>query len=257
MKHLLLILTCLLGALGATAQGADPDLLARRATAFFDQHEWLNAAVTYERLLRIRPGVPDSYGRGIAAAGIAGETDIQLRLTRDALDHAVPVDSLFNTVRTAAFTAGHADAYEHYMLTAASQYPWMSRMTNVRLLDYYDYRSDGPAMTRYALRLLSASPNSLSMLAILARGYLLQGEYDHAVAVYNRMLTLDPSDSTALLYLANYYADRAEADHTDTAARDRALQLLRQAYDLRPAPYIRQRINILSSLPDASGTPAG
>lgn len=217
------------------------ELLLRRADNFFSQREWLNAAVTYERLLRLDPRQPQWYGRGITAAAMADEPDTGLRLTRTAMEHGVPVDSLFNAVRTASFTIGRSNLYEQYIITTAHAYPWMSRIANVRLLDYYDYRSDGPAMTRYALRLLGASPNSVPMLAILARGYLLQSMFSEAVSVYSRILTLQPDNLDALLHLGNYYADHAATE----ADRDLAATYLTRANRLSPSPYIAARLRRL------------
>lgn len=143
LRHILLIIS-VISTLGASARSIDYDLLARRADNFFTQREWLNAAVTYERLLKLRPDVPASYGRGIVAASMANDSIVALRLTRSAMEHAVPVDSLFNSVRTASFDIGQSALYEAFIINTSAAYPWMSRMANVRLLDYYDYRSDRP-----------------------------------------------------------------------------------------------------------------
>lgn len=260
-KYLILTIISLIAALGAGAQETpDSTLLQRRASTFFDQREWLNAAVTYERLTRLQPDSPAIYGRGIAAAGMADEPDIQLRLTRTAMEHGVIVDSLFNAVRAATFSIGHSNLYEAYIIRTAAAYPWMSRIANVRLLDLYDFRSDGPQMVRYALRLLSASPNSVPMLTILARGYLLQAEYTQAVSVYNRILTLEPHNLNALLTLGNYYVDLADrlrhahdnhniaplSDIRDArAATDRAIHYLTQANELYPTPHLAALLHTL------------
>ena len=248
----LLLMLCTMLGITSRAQSTDYQLLDRRLGQFFNQGEWTNAAITAERMLKIKPDVTATYATGIVAAGMAHEHDMQMRLAHTAMQNEIVVDSLFNTVRARSFDIGHSDLYEQFVLDLSERYPWMSRMAGVRLLDYYDYRNNGPMMCRRALSLLRASPNDTRMLAILARGYLLQNMTDDAVSVYTHILTINPSDITALLYLGNYYADTAldsaiPADRR-IAARARALQHLTLADRLAPDPYITSRLDQLRSL---------
>lgn len=255
---ILLVIFSIFG-ITARAQQTDYDLLERRLGQFFSHAEWTNAAVTAERMIRVKPDITDTYATGIVAAGMANEHDLQMQLAHSAMQNEIQVDSLFNTVRARSFDIGHSDLYEHFVLDLSERYPWMSRMAGVRLLNYYDYRNNGPMMCRRALALLQASPNDTRMLAILARGYLLQDMTSEAISVYHHILTLNPSDITSLLYLGNYYADRAEAN-TDAltddpdADRDRAIQYLEHADQLAPAPYITQRLDRLHTSTKKSTT---
>ncbi len=237
--------------LTARSQTTDYELLERRLGQFFSHAEWTNAAVTAERMIRVKPDITDTYATGIVAAGMAGEHNLQMQLAHTAMQNEIVVDSLFNSVRARSFDIGHTDLYEQFILDLTERYPWMSRMAGVRLLSYYDYRNNGPMMCRRALALLQASPNDTNMLAILARGYLLQGMTDEALSVYRHILTINPSDITSLLYLGNYYADRALSDNipddTRTDSRERAIDYLSQAGKLAPAPYITERLRSLQT----------
>ena len=77
----------------------------------------------------------------------------------------------------------------------------MTRALDNQLLQYYDFRNDGPMIEQYARRMLAPLPDSVEYLTLLARGLLLQGKIDQAAAVWQQILTLDPTDPGARHHL--------------------------------------------------------
>ncbi|MDE6136181.1 MAG: hypothetical protein K2F97_01750 [Muribaculaceae bacterium] len=229
-------LTGLILALGVAiaASGADYTLTERRAERNFAYGEWAQAEALYELMLDERPDTAPVYARAIVASTMMGDTLRCADLLERAMAHSVPLDSVVEGVRRAAFGAGRADAYVDFLQRTRLRMPWMARALDARLLDYYDKRSDGPEIVRLAGEMLRGLPDSTRYLSLLARGHMLQGHGPEAEAAWCRILTLEPDNVDALRSLGL----RLLATGRDAEGRP----LLERAQALSPTPYIENML---------------
>lgn len=244
MKHFLLSLTMLWAVtLTASAQPAQPadsvyNRLHAKALRFFDDGEWLNAAATYLLVLERQPTNIDAYAHVIVSNLMTDNTADALLRMQDAMEANVAVDSLVLAVRNVSFGTGNSNMYEHFLIDARQQFPYMSRNINRHLLDYYVFRDNGPMIVQYASAMLAGLPDDTRFMRLLARGYMLSGQFDLAVATWRRILDRHPNNLDALLCLANYYlATSRNAD---------ALPLLQRACAIAPTPYLQQQLDRLT-----------
>jgi hypothetical protein len=170
---------------------------------------------------------------------MTGDTLQQISLSRYAFSSHVPFDSLFQAVERVSFSIGQTSLYERYLIIVRSHQPWFARAIDAYLLRYYTFRRDAPGMIAYSLRMLDHVPYNLQFLYSLAQGYLFDGQADRAIETYLKIVSIDPTSTDALLYLANYYYDRRGAA---PANADKALAYFRQAQSRKPTPYIDSRI---------------
>ena len=68
---------------------------------------------------------------------------------------------------------------------------------------------------------------------------------DDAIATYLKIITLNPRAYEAMLYLANYYALRAESD---PLARSEAISYFRMAQAEKATPFVEQALSRLEAL---------
>jgi hypothetical protein len=223
----------------AEADSAAYLALATKAERMFHYREWQSAAALYGMMIERRPHLADSYGHAIVAAGMTGDTLQQISLSRYAFSSHVPFDSLFQAVERVSFSIGQTSLYERYLIIVRSHQPWFARAIDAYLLRYYTFRRDAPGMIAYSLRMLDHVPYNLQFLYSLAQGYLFDGQADRAIETYLKIVSIDPTSTDALLYLANYYYDRRGAA---PANADKALAYFRQAQSRKPTPYIDSRI---------------
>lgn len=205
-----------------------------KAQRFFDHHEWANASAMYNMLLHEHPDARNLYGKAIVATSILNDTVRSQELLRQAMKYNVSLDSVLSDVRENAFIAGKPQLYEKFLQRSARDNEWMRRAINAQLLKFYSFRSDGPQMERYARLMLTGAPDSPQFLLSLARAYMLQGQANEAVHIWQRIVTNSPDNYDAIINLANFYSLSGQSEA--------ALPLYVRAYDLRPTPYVQKAI---------------
>ncbi|MDE6396885.1 MAG: hypothetical protein K2K84_06415 [Muribaculaceae bacterium] len=213
-----------------TPDDSEFDRLERKASLFFSNAEWRNANAMYVLMLEQRPDDRAVYSRAIVSNIMAGDTARALKLIPLAMSNLIPIDTVLTEVQQTSFSIGRGELYEHFLLKTRETYPWYSRVVNNYLLAYYDFRSNGPELVRYASMMLEGLPSDLRLLRLLARGQMLSGRTDSAVKTWNRIIDLYPDNYDTLLDLANFYA---VSDDPDTA-----LTWFRRADAIRSTPYV-------------------
>ena len=241
-----IILGALLIVLSATfANAADSteyiQRLERRAARAIADGEWPSANAIFTRLIEMRPDRADNYAGAMTTSVMSGDTAIAVSLTEYALGNLIPADSLFDAIGSRAFAIGYPRIYRQLLGKIKDAYPYLGRIVDRRLLDYYIFRNNGPEIVRYAEVMLEGLPDDTGYLRLLARGYMLTGRTREAADAWRRVLALHPDEYQTLLDLGNCLL--AEGD------RDGALPLLRHAYELRPTPYLNTLLQENFSLP--------
>ena len=231
----LLLVTIVSTILAATqAFATDYRLTEAKADRFFDNREWASAQALYGLMLDQTSGGAATYSRAIVASAMMGDTVSTSDLLAQAMSHGVKVDSLFEAVRTTAFEVNAPMVYESFMLTAQRDCPWLARAIDGQLLDYYLFRDNGEKVVVFANKMLAGLPESTYFLGCLARGHALQGDFETAVAVWKRILGIDPDNYDTLLNLGNYLiisGDEADAE-----------SYLKRADKIKPTPYVTERL---------------
>ncbi len=224
----------LLAAGAFVARGAettdDYKRLSDKAARYFDNREWLNATAMYTLMLDARPRVSETYAHAIVADYMQADTVAAMDMLARAMDHAVPFDSLLADVQRISMAAGSGTLYEDMLLRSRTSYPWMARSIDGSLLRYYNFRDNGPMIVRYAKVMLAGMPHNTEFESLLARGYMLCGQSDEAVAVWQELIAHDPDNRAAFLNLANYY----ESINRPAEARP----FFERAQQLHPTPYV-------------------
>lgn len=241
MRALYLCLALLAAVAAPAARQSDgagtPDQARQQAKAerFFSHGEWLNASASYVLLCTEYPQNTGFYARAVVSQYMAGDTIGAMSVLRRSMLNDVPIDSLLGLVNTLSKQAGNAPLYRNVLTDLRRNSPWLTRNIDLRLLDYYTSRNDGPEMIRMSRQLLAASPDNGRLRMILARGYLIDELFGAAEAVWRRMLAETPDNTDVLLWLGTLYLN--------TGHHDTAMPLLRKAYDLRPTPYLKQLLD--------------
>ncbi len=234
------LLLFLLVAASLLSVAADYEVIADKAARFFRHREWASASAMYELMLEQAPDVADTYSHAIIAASMRADTTDEMRLLGQAMQHSIPFDSVMSGVRKIALMSGNIDTYEHFLLNAQKSHPWLERAIDRFLLDYYCFRADGQKMVRYSRLLLHGLPDNEAFLSTLAQGQLLEGNVDSAMTTYRNILSLNPDNYEALLYIGNRAC--LEIPHSQPARRDSlkrvARTTLQHAYAIRPTPFV-------------------
>ena len=166
---------------------------------------------------------------------LAGDTTAAMSLVHNAMDNLVNADTLFSRIRTRAFALGHPSIYQDLLVRARDNFPWMTRMVDRSLLEYYDNRNDGPQMVAYADKMLQGFPENVSYLRVKARGTLLCGDGDEAADIWRHILDLAPDNYDTLLDLAAYLITCGN--------RDAATPYIQRAIAIRSTPYLQSLLN--------------
>lgn len=237
-RRLTSLLTLLLITAGMAPGLSAADYLTNKSKAqrFFAHKEWASASAMCQLMLDERPNEDLIYAHGIVAEGMLGHSDAQMRYFNAAISHHIPLDQMLREVKEVSFSCGSTDLYEHFLLTVQSTHPWMSRVMDGYLLDYYSYRCDGPQMIAYSEKMLAGLPDSVRYLHMLARGYFLSDEIDKAMKIYRHIVDISPDDVDALLWLGNYCINI-------TDLHDEGIGFLQRAYALYPTPYVSRLIS--------------
>ncbi len=236
MKRIFAILTVGVMALAASAQ-ISYDNTKAKADRFFSHQEWASAAAMYNFMLQEQPKESDTYGRAIVATEMLGDTLRSMQLLNDAMRYGVPLDSVLTNVRRYAFQQDQGALYEKFMYQAIDHNPWMERPIDAYLLDYYVFRRNGQQMVAYSDKMLRGTPDNVKFMQSKAEGYMINNQPQQAVATWQRILELQPSNYTAIINLANYY------DMVDDRAQ--ALKYFREARTQKSTPYVDQAIRRL------------
>lgn len=227
----LTVLVALTGIAPARAQhvrpGASPAVKAER---FYAQGEWASASAMYGLLLDSIHSQPRLWARAIVADGMRSDTAAQVALTRRALSARVAVDSLFGAVERESLAIGQADIYERYLEMLKRDEPWLARAVDGRLLRYFAFRRNPQATIAAARTMLAGRPDYEPYLMLLARAQLDAGLTSEAEATWRRVVSLNPRQRTALLYLA-----AAALQQGDKA---KARPLLEEAQRLQATPTV-------------------
>lgn len=213
------------------------DLTSSKAERFFKNKEWASAGAMYELMLAERPREASVYAHAIVVAEMMGDDEREMSLLHDAMNHALPFDSVMNSVHSISLAEGCIEAYESFLLHVQKSYPWLSRGIDRYLLEYYTFRCNGPKIVRYSRLLLEGLPGSVAHLTSLARGYMLSNNLPQAMDAYREVLGVDPDNFEALTALGNYAVMR----RADGLARD----YLSRAYRVKPTPYVAKMLENL------------
>lgn len=230
----ILLAAFLLLPLTAQGQSAEYERNARKAETSFAAREWLNASAMYTLMLHENPRQPDVYAHAIVAQCMAADTARAVTMIQEAMNYAVPLDTLLSDVRGVSLSTGSPDMYEQLLLKARDTYPYLARAFNIRLADYYQFRTNGPMMVEYARRLLTTTPGNVRYRRLLAEGYMLQGDDTAAAREWSGILADHPDDLPTLLDFGSLY--------WTTGRRADALPLLTRAYSIAPTPYLEHLI---------------
>jgi cytochrome c-type biogenesis protein CcmH/NrfG len=121
----------------------------------------------------------------------------------------------------------------------------------VRLLEFYDFRNDATNMVSVGKELLVATPDDIGYLDVVARGYMLMGDFENGVGAYNKILSIDDENYDALIAMGNYfYVMWKESEGTRsqmTSTKVQAQEYLQKAYNLRPTPFVKAKLTELEA----------
>ena len=229
-RKLLLTAICALCACVAALAG-ETDALRTKAARYVAQGEWLNASAIYWLILDRTPDDTDIYADAMVSNTLAGDTTAAISLVHNAMGNLVNADTLFSRIRTQAFALGHPGIYQDLLIRARDNLPWMTRMVDRSLLDYYDYRNDGPQMVVYADKMLQGFPENVTYLRVKARCTLLCGDGDGAADIWRHILDLAPDNYDTLVDLAAYLVTCGN--------RDAATPYIQRAIAIRSTPYLQ------------------
>lgn len=185
----------------ATLAAGASDALRLRADRAFEWDDYPGAAAMYEVLISRTPTDADLYVRAIVSRQMLADSAATIDLMQRAMEHGLKIGDMLVAVRQSDFDKGRAELYATYLVDLRDAMPWMTRALDNQLLQYYDFRNDGPMIEHYARIMLAPIPDSVEYLNLLARGLLLQNRIDEAAEVWRRILAIDPADPTAAAYL--------------------------------------------------------
>lgn len=247
----------------------DYAVLEGKAQRFFDHSEWPSASAMYELMLAQQPKNISVYSRAIVAAGMVNDTAKQVSLLERTENNAIPFDSIFSGVLRVSTNLGETTTYTSFMNLVKIKQPWLVRTIDVRLLDFYTFRSDADNMIITADALLKVTPDNVKFLTDKGLGYTLKGDYINSMDCYRKVLEYDKDNINALLNLGNYHnilvdnelkaigltaaqiLDKKKKEiilvpvpHQTTINQNTILAItyLKRVYDLKPTPFLKDTI---------------
>ena len=244
MKRILFILT-ILTALTAVAERKMS--IEKKAVRFYDQQEWASASAMFDLLIEKDDATASDFAYAIVSAEMQSDSLSAMSITEKSISHEIAIDSTFHYVRQLSFAQGMTALYENYLLQVKRHIPWMRRVADNYLMDYYTFRNNGPMMIRYSELMLKGLPNDVRFLSTLARGYLIENQTDKAIDIYHQILSVDPSNYKVMLILGNYYYDLYQANKDNIEYKKQAVKYLTDASAIQATPYVQ---NLLRSLED-------
>lgn len=248
--RILSILLLLFFACGKIQAQIDYNKLNEKAERFIQFQEWRNANAMYLLMLDNRNDDFGSYSRAIVTSGLIGDRQSQLDLLERTQKAGIPLDSIFSQVRVFSFDIGEYQEYERFLKLVKHTHSWLARPINMRLLKYYDFRNDAPNMVSIGQELLVATPNEVNYLGVVARGFVLMGDFENGADVYERILSIDDKNYEALIAMGNYfYVMWKAAEGTRSQLSDnkqKSLEYFHRADKVHSTPYVTSVINELS-----------
>jgi tetratricopeptide (TPR) repeat protein len=235
MNRLALFLITLLTALTAAFAASDDEAnLSRKAQRYLDEGEYPNASALYTLLIDKNPKQSSYYGSAIVANYMQRDNDTiaALAVFDRAMKVGIPIDTLFNTVREVSFAQGQSSLYEDFLIDVRAKNPWLGRVIDVSLMNYYEFRGNGPQIIRYSQIMLEGLPDDVRFLRSLANGYMLSGDTPNALSTWLHIIDIYPDNYLTLLDLGNYY--RIVGNNTESVA------YLTRAYAIRQTPYVEK-----------------
>lgn len=244
------VLMALVLAYGKIYAEMNYDKLNAKAERFVQFQEWNSANAMYLLMLDRCQAEAKPYSRAIVTSGLLGDDNAQLELLERTQKNSVPLDSVFSNVRDFSFEIGESQEYEQFFRLVKNRHSWLARPINVRLLNYYDFRNDAVNMVAVGKELLVATPDDIGYLDAVARGYMLMGDFENGAITYDRILSVDDRNYDALIAMGNYfYAMWKSSEGTRSqmsADKEKALEYLQRANELRSTPYVTAVIEELS-----------
>lgn len=227
----------------------DYERLSAKAERYVQFQEWNSAHAMYLLMTDKRPGDAKAYARAIVTGGLLDDDATQVELLELTQKRAISLDSIFSEVYNFSYETGESQEYEQFLCMVKNRQPWMARNINVRLLKYYDFRNDAANMVSVGKELLAGTPDNIGYLSIVARGYMLSGDFENGAITYERILTLTPADYDATVALANYFymvwkdVEGTRSQMTDI--EEKAVYYFRKANNLRSTPFIESKLTEL------------
>ena len=245
IRNIVLLVMAVL-AYGSANAVMDYGKLSEKAERFVHFQEWNSANAMYMLMLDQRPLEAKLYSKAIVTGGLIDDEKLQLDLLERTQKNGIPLDSIFSGVRKFSFEVGESQEYEQFLKLVKGSHSWLSRPINVRLLDYYNFRNDATNMVTVGKELLLATPNETGYLDVVARGYMLIGDFENGLTTYEQILSIDDKNYDALIAMGNYfYVMWKESEGTRsqmTSTKVKAQEYLQKAYNLRPTPFVKSKL---------------
>ena len=227
-RNILLAAALVLPLMASALQPASESLASKARTAL-KQQEWANAQAFYLLLEDKEPHYAPAYAGHMVASEMRGLRGEAIQTLERAIGAGVPLDSVLNPFRSQVRALGEPQFYPELLKEAAQAMPYMSRVFDGRLLDYYAFRRNSAGTIEYANKLLAGLPSDTRFLLMLGQAYMDEGNMAGAVDAWERVLAADPDNFYALVAMGNYL--RSQHNPGDKAYFERA-------YALKPTPYV-------------------
>lgn len=211
-------------ALGLRGAETPDSALAAKADRAFVNGEWSGASALYMLLSDKNPTAALPYARMIIAQEMRSDTAESTATMERALAHAVPVDSILEPARLAAFSIKRPELYEKLLLRLQGMLPYLHRVLDIRLLRYYTMRRDPAGMSAYSRRMLAGNPGDTYALQTMAEAAVMKGDMAEAIADWKKILEIEPENYNALAALATALAKTDPAKARDYARRALAIR---------------------------------
>lgn len=230
--YIITVLTLIVMCAGFTARADDAyALMQRKATQYAEWGDLQQALGQYASMRALRPDSVRPYAAPMVINSVLDRPAAVMAVMDSALTAGIRPVPLFEACREQAVTLAHLDHYEK-ILRLADQDTRLTDVVQPLLLDYYSFRDNGEKMLALADKMLLAAPNEARLLEVRARAFICMQRDAEAIAAYQTLLTADPKNLDALLYIGNYYMQQGDPE--------RGKPYLQQAYALRPSLYLQQ-----------------
>lgn len=227
-RHLILGAALLLPMMAHALEPASESLAAKARTAL-EQKEWANAQALYLLLENKEPRFAGAYSGHMVASEMRGLRGEAVGTLERAIAAGVPLDSVLNPFRSEVRALGEPQFYPELLKEGAVKMPYMSRVFDGRLLDYYAFRRNTSGTIEYANKLLAGLPTDTRFLLMLGQAYMDEGNMAGAVDAWERTLAADPKNFYALVAMGNYLRSRGN---------DGAYAYFERAYAEKPTPFV-------------------
>ncbi|MES2878604.1 MAG: XrtA/PEP-CTERM system TPR-repeat protein PrsT [Pseudomonadota bacterium] len=226
---------------GLEKKQPDKPLAAQlRGRALLAQRDIAGARKSFERALTIDPGYFPAAAN-LAALDMADKQPDVAKKRFAAILAKDPKNSqaLLALAGIAANSGGAKEEVAKLIGNAVSANP-TEVAPRLLLIDFYLRNQDAKAASSTAQNAVAALPNSPEVLEALGRTQQLAGEYNQAIATYNKLAVMQPMSPQPYLGMAN--AQNADKN------KDAAYSSLRKALEIKPDLLEAQRALIAFDL---------